>query len=110
MISSSSSLASSAPATSAKVTFKDYGETVTLDVPLTAVLGRGGFDLDRIMSLEPEFLNPGHGEAGIDAETHRRRAGMRLPAGQRHLQPLQALAVGHDADVDAFIRFAESFL
>ena len=34
------------------------------NVPLDAVLGRGGFDLDRILELEPEFLNPAHGEAG----------------------------------------------
>ena len=34
------------------------------DVPLDAILGRGGFDLDRITELEPEFLNPAHGEAG----------------------------------------------
>jgi G3E family GTPase len=34
------------------------------DVPLDAILGRGGFDLERIVSLEPDFLNPPHGEAG----------------------------------------------
>ena len=34
------------------------------NVPLNAILGRGGFDLDRITELEPEFLNPAHGEAG----------------------------------------------
>ena len=34
------------------------------DVPLTAILGQGGFDLDRITELEPEFLNPAHGEPG----------------------------------------------
>jgi G3E family GTPase len=33
-------------------------------VPLDAILGRGGFDLDRILELEPEFLNPPHGEEG----------------------------------------------
>jgi G3E family GTPase len=33
-------------------------------VPLEAILGRGGFDLDRILELEPEFLNPPHGEEG----------------------------------------------
>ena len=37
---------------------------VRSDVPLETVLGRGGFDLDRILELEPEFLNPPHGEAG----------------------------------------------
>jgi len=34
------------------------------NVPLDAILGRGGFDLDRILELEPEFLNPAHGEPG----------------------------------------------
>ncbi|ATQ41225.1 CobW family GTP-binding protein [Caulobacter mirabilis] len=33
-------------------------------VPLDAILGRGGFDLDRIVEIEPEFLNPAHGEPG----------------------------------------------
>src|ERR1700722_3150497 len=34
------------------------------NVALSAILGRGGFDLERILDLEPEFLNPPHGEAG----------------------------------------------
>ncbi len=37
---------------------------VRSDVPLEMVLGRGSFDLARIEDLEPDFLNPGHGEAG----------------------------------------------
>ncbi len=37
---------------------------VRSNVPLETVLGRGGFDLDRILELEPQFLNPAHGEAG----------------------------------------------
>ena len=40
------------------------------NVPLDAVLGRGGFDLDRILELEPEFLNPPHGEAGHVHDEH----------------------------------------
>jgi G3E family GTPase len=40
------------------------------DVPLEAILGRGGFDLDRIVTLEPEFLNPKHGEAGHVHDEH----------------------------------------
>jgi len=39
-------------------------------VPLEAILGRGGFDLDRILELEPEFLNPAHGEAGHVHDEH----------------------------------------
>lgn len=34
------------------------------NVPLDLVLGRGSFDLARIEELEPDFLNPGHGEPG----------------------------------------------
>jgi G3E family GTPase len=34
------------------------------NVPLEAILGRGGFDLERILDLEPHFLNPAHGEDG----------------------------------------------
>ena len=34
------------------------------NVPLDAVLNRGGFDLARITELDPGFLNPGHGEPG----------------------------------------------
>jgi G3E family GTPase len=34
------------------------------NVPLDLILRRGSFDLDRITTLEPQFLNPGHGEAG----------------------------------------------
>jgi G3E family GTPase len=40
------------------------------NVPLEAILGRGGFDLERIVSLEPEFLDPGHGEAGHVHDEH----------------------------------------
>jgi G3E family GTPase len=34
------------------------------NVPLEQVLGRGSFDLERITEIEPDFLNPGHGEPG----------------------------------------------
>ncbi len=34
------------------------------NVPLEAILGRGGFDLARIVESSPEFLNPPHGEEG----------------------------------------------
>jgi G3E family GTPase len=40
------------------------------NVPLSAILGRGGFDLERIVSIEPEFLNPAHGEAGHVHDEH----------------------------------------
>jgi G3E family GTPase len=40
------------------------------NVPLDAILGRGGFDLGRILELEPEFLNPAHGEPGHVHDDH----------------------------------------
>ena len=43
---------------------------VRSNVPLNAILGRGGFDLDRISDLDPEFLNPAHGEEGHVHDEH----------------------------------------
>ena len=40
------------------------------NVALDKILGRGGFDLARITDLEPEFLNPAHGEAGHVHDEH----------------------------------------
>jgi len=40
------------------------------DVALDKVLGRGGFDIERIVSLEPDFLAPAHGEAGHVHDEH----------------------------------------
>ena len=39
-------------------------------VPLDAILGRRSFDLARITELEPEFLNPAHGEPGHVHDEH----------------------------------------
>ncbi|WP_306395668.1 CobW family GTP-binding protein [Telluria beijingensis] len=40
------------------------------DVALDKVLGRGGFDIERIVSLEPDFLAPAHCEAGHVHDEH----------------------------------------
>jgi len=40
------------------------------NVPLDAIIGKHSFDLDRITELEPEFLNPAHGEAGHVHDEH----------------------------------------
>ncbi|MDB5773160.1 MAG: cobalamin biosynthesis protein CobW [Burkholderia sp.] len=40
------------------------------NVALDKVLGRGGFDIERIVTLEPDFLNPAHGEAGHVHDDH----------------------------------------
>jgi G3E family GTPase len=39
-------------------------------LPLETILGRGGFDLDRIVSLEPQFLQGGEGDAGHVHDEH----------------------------------------
>jgi len=36
--------------------------TERLNVPLDKIVGRGSFDLDRMVFLESDFLNPAHGE------------------------------------------------
>jgi len=43
---------------------------VRSEVHLDAVLGRGGVDLERINEIDPEFLNPPHGEAGHVHDEH----------------------------------------
>jgi G3E family GTPase len=40
------------------------------NVRLDAILGRGGFDLNRITELEPEFLNPADGDSGHVHDEH----------------------------------------
>ncbi len=40
------------------------------NVPLEAILGRGGFDLERIVDIQPEFLGPAHGEEGHVHDEH----------------------------------------
>jgi G3E family GTPase len=39
-------------------------------VDLRLILERGGFDLDRVLEHEPEFLNPPHGEPGHVHDEH----------------------------------------
>ncbi|MBC6983637.1 GTP-binding protein [Caulobacter sp. 17J80-11] len=40
------------------------------NVPLGTILGRNAFDLERIVDLQPEFLNPAHGEPGHVHDEH----------------------------------------
>ena len=40
------------------------------NVPLDQVLGLGGFDLGRILNINPEFANPAHGDAGHVHDEH----------------------------------------
>ena len=40
------------------------------NIPLDQVLGLGGFDLGRILDINPEFANPAHGEPGHVHDEH----------------------------------------
>jgi G3E family GTPase len=40
------------------------------NVPLDTILGRHAFDLARVTELQPDFLNPAHGEAGHVHDEH----------------------------------------
>ncbi|ODT88916.1 GTP-binding protein [Phenylobacterium sp. SCN 70-31] len=40
------------------------------NVPLETILGRHAFDLTRVTELQPDFLNPPHGEAGHVHDEH----------------------------------------
>jgi len=40
------------------------------NVPLDQILGRHAFDLTRVTELQPDFLNPAHGEAGHVHDEH----------------------------------------
>jgi G3E family GTPase len=44
--------------------------SVRSEVPLDAILGQNAFDLERIVELEPEFLNTAHGEPGHVHDEH----------------------------------------
>lgn len=54
------------------------------NVNLDLILGRGGFNLERITELEPDFLNPEHGEAG---HVHDEHCGHDHDHGHEHAAP-----------------------
>jgi G3E family GTPase len=64
--------------------------TLRSGVALDTVLGRGGFDLERIVALEPEFLKPAHGEAGHVHDEH---------CGHDHGAPADAADHVHDSGI-----------
>jgi G3E family GTPase len=45
-------------------------KTERAQIPLEAVLGRNAFDLDRILEIEPEFLDSSGGDGGHDHHHH----------------------------------------
>ncbi len=63
------------------------------NVALDQVLGRGSFDLARIEELEPDFLNPAHGEAG---HVHDEHCGH-----DHHHHDHEAHGHGHGHDIEA---------
>jgi G3E family GTPase len=79
------------------------------DVPLDAILGRHGFDLERIVELEPEFLNPAHGEhghvhdehCGHDHHDHHHHADEHGNTAARHDDDIKGVSLRLDKPVDA---------
>ncbi len=83
------------------------------NVPLDAILGRGGFDLSRIVELEPEFLNPAHGEDGHvhdehceddhdhDHHGHDHHDHDHGPGGHHHEDDIKGVSLRLDKPVDA---------
>jgi G3E family GTPase len=88
------------------------------NVPLDTILGRGGFDLERIVDLAPEFLNPAHGEAGhVHDENcehdhdhdphhhhdhdHGHHGHDHGPGGHHHEDDIKGVSLRLDAPVDA---------
>ncbi|WP_237477006.1 CobW family GTP-binding protein [Lichenibacterium dinghuense] len=74
-------------------------------VPLDAVLGRNAFDLDRILEIEPDFLQEDdhdHHDHGHD-HGHDHHHGHHHHGGLKHYhdEDMQSVAIAHDGDVDA---------
>lgn len=82
-------------------------------VPLDAVLGRNAFDLDRILDIEPAFLETGddhqdhhhghdHDHHGHDHHDHGHDAHGHAPAGLKHYhdEDMQSLSVRIEGEVD----------
>ena len=75
-------------------------KTTRCDVPLDAVLGRNAFDLDRILEIEPDFLevddhDHDHDHHGHDHD-HDHGHGLK----HYHDEEMQSLAMRIDGDVD----------
>jgi G3E family GTPase len=69
-------------------------KTVNCSVPLDAVLGRNAFDLDRILEIEPEFLDrEGYHDHG---DHHREARGLK----HYHDQDIQSVSLSIEGDID----------
>jgi G3E family GTPase len=76
-------------------------KTTRCQVPLDAVLGRNAFDLDRILEIEPEFLETDdhdHHDHGHDHHDHHHDQGHGLK--HFHDEDMQSVAIQVDAEVD----------
>jgi G3E family GTPase len=76
-------------------------KTVKCDVPLDAVLGRNAFDLDRILEIEPDFLDVdeddhAHHDHHHEHEGHAHKHGLK----HYHDEDMQSVALSLDGDVD----------
>jgi G3E family GTPase len=70
------------------------------NVPLEQLLGLGGFDLQRITTLEPEFLNPPHGMAGHVHDEHCHHAVTQTLDPMRHDTSIRSLALRAEVPMD----------
>jgi G3E family GTPase len=68
------------------------------DVPLEAVIGRGGFDLSRIGESDLAAPNPAHGEEG---HVHDEHCGDHGPGGHRHDDDITGVSLRLAKPVDA---------
>ena len=83
--------------------------TTHCSVELDAVLGQNAFDLDRILEIEPDFLNGGEGHEDHDHHAHEHHGdnahehehhhhGHELK--HYHDEEMQSVAILHEGDVD----------
>lgn len=89
------------------------------NVPLDAVLGLNGFDLERITELRPEFVNPGHGEPGHVHDEHcghdhhdHGHEDHHGPRGHAHQDDIRGVSLSLDRPIDgqAFTRWLDKLL
>ena len=76
-------------------------KTTRCQVPLDAVLGRNAFDLDRILEIEPEFLEvDAHDHSGHDPHDHGHHHDHGHGLKHFHDEEMQSIAIQVDAEVD----------
>jgi G3E family GTPase len=71
------------------------------NVPLDKILGRGGFALDRIVDLEPDFLTPPHGEPGHVHDEHCGHEHDHTHHDHQHDGDIRSIALRVEAPMDA---------